>query len=161
MNQATNTFVSGLKCANRASTQTILLNGTINNLAHNTSQTFNLTGFDSNFASANSGQGITVRPGVYEAHINVTFTQPTTSGASAWCSLSVNVTGTNAVANPSNYQTNAVFNGWPANNTSALNTTSDLYMPSGGTVSFGMYQFLGANISTANLKVTLKQTKAY
>ena len=161
MNSATSFYVNTVRTAAPSSLHYMLLTGTLSSVAQANSANFTLSGFDSNYVSANGGQSVTLAPGVWRANANVTFGQPVTGTGTSWCALYFNVSGTNARANPPMMQTNAEFNGWYANNGSKLYGVSDLYLPSGGTLTLALQNSVGATITNATLKVSLKQISSY
>ena len=161
MNSATNVLVGSIKLASKSSQHFAFLTGSISSLPATTTTTFTLSGFDSNFTSANNGQAVNLLPGVYEAISYINFPQPVNGTGSQFASTFFTVSGTNAVCNPSNVQTNAFFNGWPANYTVSLYGVSYLYMPSGGTLAMQIYQSLGGTVSNAALTLSLKLVTPY
>ena len=161
MNTASSFIIGNTISSRPSSLDFIVLTGTINNLAQNSTSNFYLSGYDANYTSANSGAAINLRPGIYRAITVVTFGQPITGTNTSHCNINVGVSGTNSIVQPDTMQVNAEFNGWPANNGSYCSSTVDINVPSGGVMTPSFYNAIGATISGVTLKMSLKQIRAF
>ena len=162
MNSATTLYTNSVQYSNNTSPLYFSqLTGTIGSLAQSATSNFTLSGFNTYYTSANSGQGVTLPPGGYEINVSVSFSQPVNGTSGSFCTIYFNTTGTNSITNPAAMQTNGVLNGWQTNYGVRLYALSNILLPSGGTLTPALLNSCGGGITNASMKMTIKQTTSY
>ncbi len=106
---------------------------------------FALSGFDSNFVSANSGNSVTLPAGIYTGNVYIHTGMPSVGTGTSTISIGPSVTGTNASYNGG--FTGYGFNGYTTGAGIDLHWTDIYYLPSGGTLGMSVYNNLGYHTS--------------
>jgi hypothetical protein len=156
------TLSASIKTPSPSSLYCKVLTGTIATAPNNTNSNIVMSGFDSNYASANANNNsIVFPPGAYTFVISYVFGMPVTGNGNMYCTHTLfapsgctNVPGSNQTTN---------LSGWAAGNGTVFQSTSLVNVPVGTTGSFTpiFNHSLGTNISNVSVTIGISQTKAY